>query len=631
MFEEAINTMKKHRYFTLALLFTATLGFTQKPELVSYQEGHPSEPHQVCMSKDGRLALSGSKERIVLWDLEAGKYIRHIDTDVQHFSFSADERNVLVVSNDSLLQAWSLASGKSLWATGLQKDIKTLTMQWSPDRRSLVTYNSAGLVSVWNLETGQRRWEKKWKPGGSLIEFSGSGNAFALRSAKGALLGGFKCDTGEEDNTFSTKLPLESKKLAVISSSKSIYRSETQITFFDLQHQVTKSLPELTTRFELFKSEDQPDLLLVSASNYNCFVSDFSFSPDGSKLAIAMGTHTAFFGSAPGLPLKRTGHGEIVIWDTKGDSLLQHLDSLPELITTLTFSNSGNELLSGCYNADVQYWNVDSKKELFLLRRKPTMEHGFSFSYDFRQLAMNKFDASFRTWNLSQRTGVNYREPSYYISPYYSARDFDKFALNNSGKQMITCGREGSIHLWKTAPLEHLGKLEDRHSCLEVANAIAISPDSKKALVFSADESRVLTFRQILYPIEEVQSFITNAANDTVGIVLQQGEMYGAVRVDAGKVEHIGGDTIENKIVRIFPSYSNFSLWDLEKKQSERVFYQDELEGDEDDFWVGFSPDVKFALASCRGKMIAWNIQSGARMKNENQDNTFHAMALNTP
>jgi WD40 repeat protein/serine/threonine protein kinase len=93
------------------------ISFREGWEVMSLQ-GHTAAVNSVCMSPDGRYALSGSSDKTLkLWELERGccllTYEGHT-SDVNSVCLSADGRYALSGSKDKTLKLWDIESGRCL-------------------------------------------------------------------------------------------------------------------------------------------------------------------------------------------------------------------------------------------------------------------------------------------------------------------------------------------------------------------------------------------------------------------------------------------------------------------------------------------------------------------------------------
>jgi hypothetical protein len=76
-------------------------------------EGHKHHVNSVCLSADGRFALSGGKDNTLrLWELASGRCLRTFEGHKHHVNsvcLSADGRFALSGSVDETLRLWELA------------------------------------------------------------------------------------------------------------------------------------------------------------------------------------------------------------------------------------------------------------------------------------------------------------------------------------------------------------------------------------------------------------------------------------------------------------------------------------------------------------------------------------------
>ncbi|MCB9317561.1 MAG: caspase family protein, partial [Lewinellaceae bacterium] len=271
------------------------------------------------------------------------------------------------------------------------------------------------------------------------------------------------------------------------------------------------------------------------------------------------------------------------------------------------------------------------------------METNIRFTPDFRIAALSKFDGSMKTWNLEQRDEL-------YFHP---EKGVETFALSPDGKVLLRSGRRHSPDLLEMDTLKALGKLKDRHNCYRVGTAIDISPDGKMALIGSSEEWRVIS--SLLFPPipgDSVQNFVLGPLQDTIGINMRGDTLYGTVKVFSEQVpREVKSDTetrtetVLKHNVDFSPDFFNVSLWDLEKRESVRVFPVFNHN------WhpisaVRFSPDGRLGIAQVldkamehlddygsylENKLMGWNLATGRALENPFGKNAFHAVRFEGP
>ena len=142
-------------------------------------EGHRGDVLCLAFSSDGRLALSGGRDKIVrLWDVQTGqetqRLVGHTDT-VNSVAFTPDGRHALSASSDQTVRLWELDRGTEVrqlaghkdivWAVAVSPDgrlaLSAGGYQPKPGGRGLVPGNKDFAIRLWDVATGKevRRFE----------------------------------------------------------------------------------------------------------------------------------------------------------------------------------------------------------------------------------------------------------------------------------------------------------------------------------------------------------------------------------------------------------------------------------------------------------------------------------------
>lgn len=137
--------------------FDLRLWKTDSGELVRRFEGHRGDVIMVCLSDDGRWAVSGGIDKTVRqWDVETGKEKRRFDchSPVFGLALSRDNRRVLVGCQDGTALLLDIQA---------EREIKRFTghagrvpyVAFSPDESQFVSASDDGEPRIWNLQSGQ--------------------------------------------------------------------------------------------------------------------------------------------------------------------------------------------------------------------------------------------------------------------------------------------------------------------------------------------------------------------------------------------------------------------------------------------------------------------------------------------
>lgn len=134
-------------------------------------EGHTNLVHSVCLSTDGRFALSGAGKvtgkditpdyTLKLWDVSTGKCLQTFEghTDfVCSVSLSADNRFALSGSADATVKLWDATTGICLHTfEGHEDQVNSVCL--STDSRFALSASKDGMVKQWTLV-----WELEDRP-----------------------------------------------------------------------------------------------------------------------------------------------------------------------------------------------------------------------------------------------------------------------------------------------------------------------------------------------------------------------------------------------------------------------------------------------------------------------------------
>jgi serine/threonine protein kinase len=117
-------------------------------------QGHTKEVNSVCLSADGRYALSGSRDcTLKLWNLETRQCLRTFSehtSRVTSVCMSADGRLALSGSYDGTLKLWDIATGECLRTfSGHTRSIQSVCM--SADGRLALSASQDNTLKLWSV------------------------------------------------------------------------------------------------------------------------------------------------------------------------------------------------------------------------------------------------------------------------------------------------------------------------------------------------------------------------------------------------------------------------------------------------------------------------------------------------
>ena len=128
------------------------------PGLIRTFKGHSNHVNAVCLSNDGRRAISGSwDETLKLWDVETGKPLRTFkghSYGVLAVCLSSDGRRAISGSDDHTLKLWDVETGKPLRTfEGHSYPVNAVCL--SSDGRRAISGSWDNKLILWDLEAGE--------------------------------------------------------------------------------------------------------------------------------------------------------------------------------------------------------------------------------------------------------------------------------------------------------------------------------------------------------------------------------------------------------------------------------------------------------------------------------------------
>ncbi|HEU0035984.1 MAG TPA: protein kinase [Kofleriaceae bacterium] len=393
--------------------------------------GHTDAIYTVEWTHDGRRLLSASDDGTArVWTIADGTSVvlRGHDDDVYRARFSDDERQVVTSSLDGSIRVWSIEPpGARTFVEGAPIDdmtvhgdlalIKTTTevARWnlgSGHREPLFSWDakslSLGLPSPdgerlivphpdWSLEVRRRNGPAITLRGHKLVisrvEFSRDGKQLYTSSFDGTLRR-WDLDTGAATILIDGKEPVTGFAIAadgrvaaqvgdralVLAPDGHVLKQEQGgawcVAFAEFE--------KVRDRLLLRRCDNSLAILdgdrLVELPTDNYHVSRLAVSPDGTRIAGALGDRT------------------VRVWDAMTGRVLRVLRGHTDLVLDVAFSPDGTTLASSAYDKTVRVWDLASERHR-VLRGHTQSVHRVVWR-DPTHLATASRDGTIRIWDV---------------------------------------------------------------------------------------------------------------------------------------------------------------------------------------------------------------------------------------
>ncbi|MCZ7543276.1 MAG: TIR domain-containing protein [Anaerolineae bacterium] len=425
-------------------------------------QGHTGIVTAVAISSDGRFALSGSADRLViLWNLQTGQEIRrfegHEDALVQ-VAFSPDGQTALSTSGDNTAILWDVATGMELRRFEGRYDWDLSGAAYSPDGWMAVVEVGES-IAPWDLTTGVmgEPYEEAHAEAVEFVAFSSDGEtvlSVVSDSLRKDALSLWDFATGEVRQRFEVDMD----------AIHSVAFSPDGRTIL-----VAGCIPDTSEGYPWCGQEVLVQWDVTTGRKTRAFAWQggwiwwVDFSPDGTR-AYALSCaerNPAVAGCV---------HTVVVEWDVATGEAIRRIQGEGESGRLAALSADGRTMITAS-DGDLYVWDVDAGSQLRRIQWHSRRARSFAFSPDGKTALTASDDESLLLWDLA--TGSVLRRFEGHTAAVIAV------ALSPSGTTALSVQEGGLLILWDVAT----GKALSQASNIYGIRQIAFSPDGERAFL----------------------------------------------------------------------------------------------------------------------------------------------------
>jgi WD40 repeat protein len=300
-------------------------------------------------------------------------------------AFSADGASLITGGEDGVVRLWEAASGRMVQALeGHTDDIGVLDL--TADGRRLATGSDDGTVRVWDLASGQARHTLDLGAPVQSVDFSPDGQRLAVAGGLEPLVKIYDAANGVLVATLTHPEWLTAQPSA-LSPVAAVYSPDGSRLAIALDTQT-----ETAGQVELW-DEGTGERVLVLPERFSLYRNGLAFSPDGARLATA-----------------RSASASAAVWEVAtGERLFR----LSQGGNRIRFSADGQRLLLAAGGAKAGVWEAATGRELLILPGHTSLVVAVAespecagppaqpFEWCGRWLATVSADGTLRRWDVS--------------------------------------------------------------------------------------------------------------------------------------------------------------------------------------------------------------------------------------
>ncbi len=562
----------------------------------------------VAFSSDGRRALTGGGNELIVWDVSTGLEVGRIPAETSAIAVDTDGR-VLTGGGDGFIVLWNADTGKEIRRMDGRAAGQVSSVRFSSDGNLAVSAHVSELVIIWNVTTGEairhiQHDKDKWVFSAAFsvregeVLTGGAGGAFLLQFHSGEVL---------------RYLPITVTSLVISSNNTAaLIGTDEVVVIWELSTGRVRKLKGHKSTVKSVAFSPNGQLLLSGDGNGTAILWNIAdgtivrtLNPDPPIYLYAWDTITApvksLAFSPDGRQVLTAADRSAVLWDTTCGKEIRRLGGMTNYVTCVAFSPDGQRLLIGGWGKTAALWDLNLGREIQRLEGHTSEVYAVAFSPDSQYALTGSHDQTALLWHLPTAKKVGQLRAD--GGSFY----FRSVAFSPDGNKVLTNGPDNDAIIWDLTTGCEIGRLKGHAQ----VSPVVWSPDGTVVLTGHLDGVAILW--------------------DAVSLKEIRRSKFTSRSVDAMTI------SADNTRALTCSDTSTF-LWDIRDgrflhklgKPIWEAMGPDELGHNRPIFAVAFSTDGSAALTgSDDGSAILWDLKNGREIQHfQGHSNSIMGVAI---
>ncbi|MFT5426954.1 MAG: WD40 repeat protein [Gammaproteobacteria bacterium] len=284
-------------------------------------------------------------------------------------------------------------------------------------------------------------------------------------------------------------------------------------------------------------------------------VSSVTFSPDGTRLAIALGETWSIWGE------RNKDYKTVQIWDLETKTKTLTLEGHEDAVTEVDYSPDGKTILTGSFDGTSRIWDAETGQEKFILKGHSSPQFRALFSPDGTWVATSTATSdlevdkgSVQLWNANTGELKHSFDIDYSVL-YQIEMKFLDIAFSPDGKHLAGGSGDGVVYVWDVATGSEIHRLAGQHRYISDINYspnghfIASSTAEGKITIWDVEKGNTIS----TFEVAETKYTSVRFSPDSKLLLI------GTVNADTALIEVASGRLVSNLSTHDGSTLINFS------------------------------------------------------------------------